>query len=415
MSQPTNLLQQVQTYQMSELALLQNSYFFLGKSNKKFKNFENMTANLGDTVTFDLPPRFTVTNSLVANFQAADQRVQTLTVDKQASVSYSFTSQQYIFNVEDYMAKFGKSAIAELGAQIEADVASLCVTAPYRFYGDGVNQINSYEQLANALALYRNFGAPRTNTMGVLQDVAVPPIVNSGLSQFALKRNDESAMSWEVGSFSNCEWFESNLLPTHIAGTEGQVGSTLTVVSTTLDANGAVTAITFSGCNAANDASSVLVNDSFQFKDGVSGFSNMRFLTFIGHLPCNNPVQFRATATAASTGGSQVTVSISPPLQVAAVNNQNINQPIRPGMQCTVLPSHRAGVIYAGDPLFLAMPQLPDQSPYVTGNAVDPDSGASFRHYYGTVFGQNSMGTIRDCIWGKTLVPDYALKLVFTL
>jgi hypothetical protein len=61
------------------------------------------------------------------------------------------------------------------------------------------------------------------------------------------------------------------------------------------------------------------------------------------------------------------------------------------------------------------MPQLPDQSPYVTGNAVDPDSGASFRHYYGTVFGQNQMGTIRDAIWGKTLVSDYALKLVFTL
>lgn len=400
---------------MSELALLQNSYFFLSKSNKRYKNFENMTANLGDTVTFDLPPRFTVTNSLVANFQPADQRVQTLTVDQQASVSYSFTSQQYIFNVEDYMMKFGKAAIAELGAQIESNVASLCVTAPFRFYGDGVNQINSYEQLANALALYRNFGAPRTGTMGVLQDVAVPPIVNSGLSQFALKRNDESAMSWEVGSFSNCEWFESNLLPTHIAGTEGQVGSVLTVVATTLDANGAVTAIEFSGCNAANDAASVLAYDSFQFKDGVSGFSNMRFLTFIGHLPCNNPVQFRATANATSTGASHVTVSIYPPLQVAATNDQNINQAIQPGMQCTVLPSHRAGVIYAGDPLFLAMPQLPDQSPYVTGNAVDPDSGASFRHYYGTVFGQNQMGTIRDCIYGKTLVPEYCMKLVFTL
>ena len=52
-------------------------------------------------------------------------------------------------------------------------------------------------------------------------------------------------------------------------------------------------------------------------------------------------------------------------------------------MQCKVLPSHRAGLICAGDPLFLAMPRLPDQSPFYTGNETDPDTGVSTRLYYG--------------------------------
>ena len=99
MAVPTNLLQTVQTYQMSGLAYLQNLNCFIGTANTKFKDFEKLAANLGDTVTFDLPPRFTTTASLVANFQPADQRVQNLVVNQQVSVSYAFTAQQFIFNV----------------------------------------------------------------------------------------------------------------------------------------------------------------------------------------------------------------------------------------------------------------------------------------------------------------------------
>src|ERR1019366_6641760 len=127
MAVPNNILQQVQTYQMSNLAYLQNLNCFVATANTKFKDFEKLTANLGDTVTFDLPPRFTVAQSLVATFQAADQRVQNFTVDQAINVSYAFTAQQFIFNVEDYMSKFGKSAVEEMSAVIENNVGQNCV------------------------------------------------------------------------------------------------------------------------------------------------------------------------------------------------------------------------------------------------------------------------------------------------
>jgi len=412
----TNILQQVITDNESGLALLLNSFAFLNTSNMKFQRFnDDIPKNLGDTVSFDLPPRFTTTASLVVTFQSAVQRVQQLTINKEASTAYEFTAQQFIFNVRDYMQVFGKSAIAELGTQVESDVASLAETNTFRFYGDGTTPISTYLQLANALAFFRNFGSAKENTKGYLSDLTFPSIINSGLNQFALDRNNKEAMSWEIGRFSNCEWFQSNLLKTHTAGTEGNAGTVLTVASVVTDANGGVIQITFSGTTSASDLNSVKAYDKFQFNDGVSGFPNVRFLTFIGHLPSQSPVQFRATANAASTAGSQVTVNIYPALQAASGQSQNITSPIVPGMQVSVLPTHRCGLIMSGNPLFLAMPKLPEEIPYPTSVAQDPDSGASIRQYYGSLFGQNQRGMVHDIIWGRTLVDEYAMMVALPL
>lgn len=417
MPSPTadNILQQVQTYQMSNLAYLQNLNCFIATANTRFKDFDKIEANLGSTVTFDLPPRFVTANSLVATFQPAVQRVQSLSVNNAYNTSYVFSAEQFIFNVRDYMEKFGKAATVELGAQIEANVALNAVTGPFRFYGNGVTQINSFQQLAQALAMFRNFGAATSEAKGYLPDVAIPSIVNSGLQQFALNRNNELANSWELGDFSRCEWYQSNLLPIHNAGTEGINASVLTVVSVTLNAANQITAITFSGTNAANDPNSILIYDKIQFNDGVANQPNLRYLTFTGHQVSANPVQVMATATAGSTAGSQVTVSIYPPLQAAAGANQNLNTMIVAGMQASVLPSHRAGLITAGNPLFLAMPKLPEEVPFPTANKTDPDTGVSMRMYYGSKFGENQRGMIHDVIWGSTLVPEYSMGIIFPL
>jgi len=412
MAVPNNILQQVQTYQRSNLAYLQNLNCFVATANTKFKNFEKLTANLGDTVTFDLPPRFTTAASLVATFQSADQRVENLTVDKAINVSYAFTAQQFIFNVEDYMEQFGKSAVMEMSAEIESDIARVCVEAPFRFYGDGITPINSYGQLGASLAMFRNFGAAKNDTKFYLSDIAQSAIVNTGLNQFVPRRNDEIAMSWDVGDFDRAAFYVSNLLPVHEAGTIGNDGTVLTVVSVVKDANDAVIQIVFSG--AGTDADAIKQFDKGQFNDGVAGQPNMRYLTFIGHKPSNNPVQFRVLNDAASSAGN-VTVDVYPPLKASQGNTRNLNHEIAAGMQVTFLPSHRAGVITSGNPLFLGMPMLPEEVPFPTGNETDPDTGVSLRMYYGSLFGQNQRGMIHDAIWGKKLVPEYSMSVIFPL
>ena len=414
MTTPVNVLQTVQTYQLSGLAGMQNFGFFVNKFNKKFQNFQDRAANLGSTVTFTLPTRGTTVDSLNAKFQTTVQRVQPLVVSNEISYSYAFTDNQMVLNVKEYMAEFGTAAIREMGTRIEANVAQLAVTNTYRFFGNGVTPINSPTQLAEAMAFYRNYGAIQGEAMGVLSDVAIPAIVAGGLAQFAPDRNDKMAMSWQLNRFADCEWFKSNLLPVHQSGSEGTYASTLTVVSfTTNGPDNSIDTITFSGTHGASDTNSIKQYDKLQFNDGVSGFANMRYLTFVGHLPCSNPVQFSALSNAASTSGSDVTVSVYPYLQALPTAFQNLNQQIQVGMQVSVLPSHRAGVIMARDSGFLAMPQLPNKTPYPTGNAIDPITGMSIRQYHGSIFGQNTDGMVHDAIYGATLVPEDAMAVIF--
>ena len=433
MAVPNNILVNVQTYQKAELAFLLNSFVGIKMANKKFMKFNEMTANLGDTVTFDIAPRFIGYNGLVITQQQSAQRLQPLVCSQAENIAAGYTDQQFIFNVREYMSRFGEAAMLELGSIVEADVlknacsgvvindpqnsnfgALQTNSGPYRFYGDGVTQINSFGQLAQAVANFKDFGAAKNKPMGWLPEVAIPSIVSTGLQQFALNRNNELANSWELGKFSGFEWYTSNLLPTAIAGNVGVNGTTLTLISTNDPTGANVTQLTFSGAGTS-DANAIFAGDLFQFQDGVSGQPNLRFLHFIGHQISQQPVQFRATASAASDGSGHVVISVSPPLVWAQNENQNLNNTLVAGMQVKALPSRRAGLLQTGDQFYMAMPQLPDQEPFPTVRTMDKESGAAIRHYWGVQFGQNNRSYVRDVIWGSTLVQDNCMQLVFPM
>jgi hypothetical protein len=431
---PSNILQQVQTYQRSSLGLLLNLCSFVSTANTKFKDFDKIQSNLGSSVTFDLPPRFTTAAGLVASFEPAVQRVLQLVCDQAANTSFAVTAQQRIFNLEkgeeDYMRVFGKSAMAELANQIEANIALNAVSGvvsqlngtpntfsgPFRFFGDGSSPISSYQQLAQAIMLFKNFGSVAEGIKFYLPDTVIPSIVGNGLSQFVPRRNDDIAMSWEVGDFGTplVHYYQSNLLPIHVSGDTGVNGQTLTVVSTNDPTGQNVTQITVSGATDS-DANAVFQGDMFQFKDGVSGQPNMRYSTFIGHSTSANAVQFAATANAGSNASGLVTISINNTLNWAGGANQNLNNPIVAGMQLLTFPSHRAGLIVGGDAFYIAMPQLPEQNPYATANEYDPETGVSIRLTYGSVFGQNQTGMIYDNTWGSVIVPEYCMRILVPL
>ena len=69
----------------------------------------------------------------------------------------------------------------------------------------------------------------------------------------------------------------------------------------------------------------------------------------------------------------------------------------------------------SGDQFYLAMPRLPDESPFTTSNMVDTDSGAAIRHYFGSQFGMNNRAYVRDSVWGSTLVAENSLRYAFPL
>lgn len=440
---PNNTLQNVQLYIKSELAWLDNEFWGIANANKSLEQFNNRNGNLGDTITFDTTPRYISYNGLVITQQPSVQRLQSLICSQAFNVSAGYTDQQFIFNVEDYMERFGAAAAQELGTAIESDILLNIVSGvigsdpkspayglpqvnsgPYRFYGNGVTPINSFTQLAQAWANFTAYGASGIKKRGVLPVDIIPQIVGTGLNQFAPDRANETAVdTWKIGRFGglDVDWGVSNLLPIHVSGTIGDTASPnnlMTVVSTNDPTGVNVTSITFTEPTGGTDANAIKAGDLFEFQD-VAGLPFLRFLTFIGHKITRQKVQFRAIADAATVAGT-VTV------QIQTINgfglgwnqfnaNYNLNSAIQAGMKVKPLPSHATGWMDAGNSFYLAMPHLPDNDPYKTVYHKDKESGASLRHYWGAQFGLDNRAYVRDTVFGSTLVAEDSMRLILPM
>lgn len=345
-----------------------------------------------------------------------------------ANTAYAFDAKQFIFNVDDYMDNFGRAAVSEIGTEVDADIALNAISGvrnsetgalvthsgPYRFFGNAKDAINSYTQLARMITLFKTYGAVKTGIKVYLPDTVVPDIIGTGLNQFVPQRNEEDFNSWQLGEFGTppVKYYESNLMPEHIAGNVGNADPVmpLTVVSTNDPSGANVTQITFSGASN-NDLDAIKAGDLIQFDLA----SNLRFRTFIGHKPTTLPVQLRAIEDAASNASGEVTIRITPKLQWIAGAEQNLTRAIAAGMQAQVMPSHQAGLVVGGNALFVGMLTLPDEDPFKTAYKVDEETGVSMRMYYGSKFGENQRGFVNDCIWGSTLVPEYSMRILFPL
>lgn len=411
----SNTFVDVATFQNASLALLLNEYGVISNLNTKFNEFNKIEAQLGSTITFQLPIRISGINNLnvIGSFQPVTQRFETLTVgtpETQYAVPFGVTASQLVLNAEQYLDYFGQSCTADLGTKIEGQIARDILKSTYRFYGSPSNPVNTYPKLAESIAMFNDYGSAKNNRKALLPNLSVSSIVASGVNQFVMDRNERIAESWMVGEFYNTQFIRSNLLPTHISGTVGNDNLTLTLTS--IDPTG--TLLTFSGASALG---TVNEDDKLYFTDNVVGKPNLRYLTFIGYVPCGNPVQVRATSSVTADGLGNITIPVFPALIYDATGqnaNRNLNHDISGGgFEAKILPDFKCGVIWSGDAWFLGMPALPEVTPFPTSTKADPETQISIRHYYGAQFGSNFYGYIQDAIWGSKLVPEYSMALIF--
>jgi hypothetical protein len=406
----TNSLQNVATYQMSTLGRLLSSYAFIRESNKMFNNFQNIQGQLGPTVTYNAPTRYRAASGLiVGSFQDTKQVVNSLSVDKEYHVGFEFNASEMTFNVPRFMKEFGEAACAELGAEVESDVAQNAVKNTYRTFGDGVTNIDDRVEWAKAISTFKDFGVARGQLKGFMPPTSTPNVVGADLGRFTPILNDKEVVSWDLGAFAGCNWYESNLLPIHTAGAEAEAGTSLTVTAI----NPAGDQITLTGATPST-TNALRENDILNFEA-----SDLFFLTYIGHKNSQQKVQVRVTANADSDGTGQIVADIFPPLIFDGTNTNpdaNLSRAITLSTDTVKgLPSHRAGLIYCSDALYLAMPTLPGVSPYDYYNKPDPASGANLRIYTGAGFGNNTYGTVVDTQWGSDLDPNYALRMALPL
>ena len=416
MSVPANLLQQVVTWNMADLKIFQNMCVFVSTANTKFMNPESFAGNLGSSVAYETPPRLTSQNSLVVNFQEIQQNSRTITVNNQQNVSYAGTAEQIVFNnLEEYTTRLGDVAMATLATKVETVVAGLCESIPYRFYGNGVTPITSAQQLAQMIANFKAYSTAPGVLKVYLDLQAIPAIVNTMQNQFTPDRNNINYKTWMLGNWDGVDYYTSNLLPVHTAGTVGNNSpvTPLTVLSTNDPTGNNITSITFSGAGTP-DFNAVKKWDRLQF---VNVSSTVPYwLTFQGQATTSLPVQLIVTADAASDGSGHVTVSIYPPLCATPGNiDQNIPINIVAGMKVQFAPTCKNGACVSDNAMYIAMPKLPSTYPFPSSTAVDENSAVSVRLYYGVIPFENVYGWTRDVIWGQDGNPPNWMAILFPI
>ena len=408
-----NVLESVATLQEDALALFQNRNCFVQTANTKFVDFEKTIGNLGKEINLELPFRFITTPSLVSEIQPLKQRYAKLIADKDGTVDYAMSAEEMIYHFDRNRERIGKSAIAELSAYVEKDVASRILDFTYRFYGDGKTTFSGLEDLEKMLIFYREVGSPSPSLNCYASDMHLLKARSNMMNQFAPIRNDKLARRYEIGEYNYTKFYRSNMLPIHEAGSVGQKGTVLTVEGTN-DASGkAITQLQLSGEIEA-DSLAFKKNDLIQFQDNIPSVANVRFLTNVGHAPSNCPVQCRVISDTKASKEGSITINIDPILCADNTDsNWNITSNIVKGMKIQTAPSHRAGLLIGGDAFYIAMPKLPAESPNDSVSKYDPDTGVSIRVTYGTTAGSNVFGFHYGALWGTLMVPDYSMRILF--
>jgi len=399
--------------------------------------------NLGAVINYEMPYNFVAQDGLVVNeLQAIVQNVYSLTLTQQANVGISNTSQEEILNFdkEDFKPLTAEARGKALGAKVEQQLAShanssatygtttsgliagqpMYMSGPTRFadfVSDGTG-LTSLQQLAQMVDNFAMMDVIEEEHRVIMPSNRYAPIVANSLGQFVPKRNDETAASWELGTWGHpgVEYLKSNKLPIQRAGTIGNDKIALTVVRTNDPTGENITSITFSGAGSG---------DTINYGDVgyLLPTSGLTATTFYGHVPTDQAVQFRciATVTADVNGNITVPVVTNTYTQGQGLNGivgtitQNISGNIVAGMQAKFVPDHLCGLYVTGRSFLLAMPPLPNYKPFTCTVDVDPDTGCSMRTYIQPMPTANKTALVNDCIWDAVLISRPCLRICLPL
>ncbi len=376
----------------------------------------------GDKFSVKIPTRLSVQSGLTFDASAAgfgdyQERQMTISADQKKFVPYAIsTPERATFNEKGLLNTNAKSALENIATEMDAFAAERVAFTGYRAFGDfnvQADQMTTVGEVTNASAIFRSFGACEASYYTVPDGVGAK-IVQSGLQQFTIDRNNELAMKGELGKLNgvrNMTFMESNVLPVHIAGTASvrtvnfSDGYNITAVVVTAPSNNVTssqagtTVISLSG---GTNGDTIVLNDMIDI-----GFLNtanpLLFQTFNGYKTSEQKVQGRVTVGGTFAGGI-LDITIEPALTFDATNvdpTRNLNRAIINGTDTLrVAKSHRAGLIYHGMYGAFVCPPLGDEDPYKTGYIKLPEIPISCRSYYGAVLGAATKVFIHDVIYG---------------
>ncbi len=275
------------------LAILENNLVAAGKVNRQFENQFN---KIGNTITVRKPNKFTVTSGPGLSIQNVTEPSTALTISNQKHVDFQFSTSDLTLVIEEFSDRYLKPAAAKLANQVDYDVLTNYQNI-YSLRGTPGTVPNAFSYIAAVGQRMDEGAVPQDGRVLILNSAANWNLATSLSTGVYVRSVAEPAFKGFLASLANFEiYLDQNIQSQTVgayAGTPvvngaGQTGSQLVTNGWT-----------------ANIATLLNVGDVFTIA-GVNNVNPMN-LTSTGAL-----AQFVVTATAASDGGGNSTIQISP-------------------------------------------------------------------------------------------------------
>lgn len=288
----TNALLTPSLISKETLAILENNLVAASKVNRQF---ENQFAKIGTTLTVRKPNRFKVTMGPALQIQDISEPSTSISISQQAHVDFQFSSQELTLTIEEYSERYCKPAAVELANKLDYDVLGN-FTSVFNEVGTPGTLPSTFANLASVGQRMDEGAVPQDGRVLILNPAAYWSLAN-GLIGLFVKSVAEPALKGFLATIANFEIYEDQNIQAQLVGTHagtpvvngaGQTGATLVTNGWT-----------------ASLAGLLNVGDVFTIA-GVFAV-NPKNRQSTGTLQ-----NFVVTATAASDGSGNSTISIYP-------------------------------------------------------------------------------------------------------
>jgi hypothetical protein len=269
----TNTLLNINMITAKALVILHQKLNFIGSINREYDaSFAQSGAKIGNSIRIRYPVQYTVASTPALAVQNTVETNTTLTLSTQKHVDFSFSSQEFTLNIDDFAARYLEPACAVLAASVEADAMTMVNQVYHTVDGHGSaqtfkNVLLARKSLLDNLTPQSRQWQLRINTQDNVDMVDSLKGLFQQSTQIA-RQYTEGVMGLSGGF----EWAENTFLTTYARGAQAgyligaasQTGSTLAVTTGTGTGNAGDT-FTVAGVFAVHPESKVVTNRLQQF------------------------------------------------------------------------------------------------------------------------------------------------------
>lgn len=385
------------------LMILENNLVFSSRINQEYSDeFARTGAKIGATVNARKPNRFVGTTGPNLNIENVNETSVPITLTTQFHVDFTFSSQELTLTVDRFAERYLKPAMATIANKIDFDGLALAANVANNVGTVGTTP-SDIKVLLDAGVKLDNEAAPRDRQRTVVWD----PATNGSMVKAAaglFNAPQKISEQYESGIFVPALGFDIGM---------DQNINTLTTGTRT---NGTV--------NGASQTGSSLILAGLGAGGTVNKGDTFTIAGVFGVNPQNRQStgvlrQFTVTAAATADGSGNATVSIFPPINTSASNQQYQTVSAGPANGAAVTwdiaasTAYSANLAYHKDAFTLATADLEDVSQFGAWGARRNYKGISMRIARQYAIGTDTVPVRIDVLYGYSAIyPELACRIV---